>query len=152
MWLYYYGHLKSAHCRDKGVGEDLCLQKKDCPICKSFIAEQVQKLATPAYRTKKEKEHSKKSVNSSPATSTPILVHPKDCKLLGQVEGGWVLEETPAGKKKKPVESPKPSKKKSSSKPTYDDLKTLDDKWSQRLTRLEAIILAKPSAVSVEPV
>ena len=52
------------------------------------------------YRTRKEKEHSHKSVSSSPATSTPTLVEPKDCNLIGQVRGGGVLEETPAGKKK----------------------------------------------------
>ena len=63
------GHLKCAHCRDKGVGEDLC--SEDCPICKAFTAEQIQQLATPTYRTRKEKEHSKKIVTVSPATSNP---------------------------------------------------------------------------------
>ena len=39
------GHLKCARCRDKGVGKDLCVQKKNCPLCKAFTAEQKQKLA-----------------------------------------------------------------------------------------------------------
>ena len=59
----------------------------------------------------------KKSVSTSPVASTPTLLDPKDCKLLGWVERGRVLEETPTCKKMKPDESPKPSKKKSSSKP-----------------------------------
>ena len=42
-------HLKCACCRDKGVGEDLCVQKKDCPICNAFTAEQKQQLAPPTY-------------------------------------------------------------------------------------------------------
>ena len=63
-------HLKCTRCRDKGVGEDLYMQKKDCPIFKAFTAEQIQQLATPNYRTRKEKEHSKKTVSSSPAIST----------------------------------------------------------------------------------
>ena len=47
---------------------------------------------------------------------------------------------------------PKPSKRKSNSKPTSVDLKGLDDKWAQRFARLEFIILSKSFAVPVEPV
>ena len=35
------GHLKCARCRDKGVGEDNYVLKKDCPICQAFTPEQV---------------------------------------------------------------------------------------------------------------
>ena len=57
------GHLKCARCRDKGVGEDKCVLKKDCPICKSFTPEQEQQRATPTYRERKSKD--KKMVLSS---------------------------------------------------------------------------------------
>ena len=67
-------------------------------------------------------------VSASPVMSTPTLVDPTEVKLLGRVEGGRVTEETPAGKKKRPDESPKPSKMKSNSKPTSYDLKSLDYK------------------------
>ena len=67
-------------------------------------------------------------------------------KMLGRVEGGEVTIETPAGKKKRPDESPKPSKKKSSSEPVSEDLKSLDDGWAQRFGRLEAMILVKSFA------
>ena len=43
-------HLKCARCHEKGVGEDLCVQKKGCPICKAFTAEQKLQLAIPTYR------------------------------------------------------------------------------------------------------
>ena len=109
-----------------------------------FTAEQKSQLETPTYRARNEKEHSK-TVNASPSTATPILVYPKDCKLTGKVDGGRILEETPTGKKKKlPEESPKASKLIS------DDLKTLDDKWSQRFAHLQEMVLAKAFAVSVE--
>ena len=39
--------------------------------------------------------------------STPTLVDHTKVKMLQQVEGGRVTEETPAGKKKRPDESPK---------------------------------------------
>ena len=44
---------------------------------------------------------------TSPATVTPTLVEPMEVKLLGQVEGGRVTEETPAGKKKETRQIPK---------------------------------------------
>ena len=50
------GHLKCARCPDKGFGKDFCVQKKDCPICKSFTVEQKQLLANPTYKARKEKE------------------------------------------------------------------------------------------------
>ena len=76
------GHLKCARCREKGVGEDNCILKKDCPICKSFTLEQEQQLATPTYREWKKKD--KKMVSSSPAST---LVNPSHVTVLGKVEG-----------------------------------------------------------------
>ena len=73
-------------CRDKGVGDDPCVWKKDCPICKAFTADQVQQLATPTYRTKKEKEQ-KKMASGSPVSATPTLVDPSEVKLVGRVGG-----------------------------------------------------------------
>ena len=61
------GHLKCTRCRDKGIGDDLCVLKKDCPICKAFTPEQIQQLATPTYRDRKNKD--KKTVSASP---TPL--------------------------------------------------------------------------------
>ena len=116
--------------------------KEECSICKAFTAEQVQQLATPTHRTRKEKEQ-KKMVCASPVTSIPTtLVSPTEVQLLGRVEGGRVTAETPAGKKRSD-EPPKPSKKKSSSKPTSEDLKSLDDKWTQRFAWLEAMLLSQ---------
>ena len=63
--------------RDKGMGDDRCIQKKDCPICKAFTVEQVQQLTTPTNRTRKEKEQ-KKTIAASPVTSTPTLVDPRE--------------------------------------------------------------------------
>ena len=126
------------------MGEDACVLKKDCIICKGFTPEQILQLATPTYREHKSKE--KKLVSSSPA---PTLVDPSHMSVLGKVEGDKVVqpETTPAAKKSKCSDSPKPSasKKKSStgSRPSADDLKKLDDKWAERFSRLEAMLLAK---------
>ena len=76
------GHFKCARCRDKGVGEDACVLKKDCTVCKELTPEQILQLATPTYRECKSKE--KKLVSSPPATT---LVDPSNVSVLGKVEG-----------------------------------------------------------------
>ena len=148
------GHLKCARCRDKGVGDDPFVLKKDCSIWRAFTPEQIQQLATPTYRTRKEKEQ-KKTVSASPVFATPTLMVPSQVSVLGQIQGekaGKSTETTPAGKKKGPDESSESRKKKSSSKPMSSDLKSLGKKLSQRFARLEAMLLAKSFAVPVEPV
>ena len=138
------GHMKCARCRYKGIGEDYCILKKDCSICKGFTPEQIHQLSTPTYRERKSKE---KLVSSSPS---PTLMNPSHVSVLGKVEGEKAVkpETTPAAKKKKRSDSPKPSaSKKPSSRPSSEHLKNLDDKWAERFTRLEAMLLAKSFTV-----
>ena len=47
------GHTKCAHCREKGVGSDACVEKKPCSICDGFSKEQKLQLSTPKYRDRK---------------------------------------------------------------------------------------------------
>ena len=42
-------HKKCAHCRDEGVGDDPCVQNRDCQICKAFTPAQLKQLSTPTY-------------------------------------------------------------------------------------------------------
>ena len=92
-------------------------------------------------------------VSASPVSATPTLVDPSQVNVLGWVEGEKAVEKTEitrAGKKMRSDKSPKPSKKKSSSsKPTSENLKNLDDKWAQRFARLEAMLLSKSFAILV---
>ena len=91
------------------------------------------------------------------SSSTPTLVDPSHVSVLGKVEGEKP-ETMPAGKKKKQSDSPKPSPRSSkkkpstSSRPSSEDLNNLDDKWAERFARLEAMLLSKSFAVTVEPV
>ena len=142
-------HSNCARCRDKGLGDDPCIQKKECVICKGFTPDQVLQLATPAYRDRKEKK-----TTSSTTTSTPTLVDPAHVNALGKVEKGKAAQSTPSTKKTKRSDSPKQatSKRSSSSRPSNEDLKELDDKWAERFSRLEAMLLAKTFTVPVEPV
>ena len=124
-------HSKCAHCRDKGLGDNPCVQKKECVICKGFTPEQILQLATPTYRDRKEK----KTTTTTTTSSTPTLVDPAHVSVLGKVEKVKVVQSTPT-KKTQRSESPKPSasKKSSSSRPSAEDLKQLDDKWAERFS------------------
>ena len=111
-----------------------------------FIPDQVLQLATPAYRDRK------KATSTTSTNSTPTLVDPAHVSVLARVEKVKDVQPTPTTKKTKRSESPSGSKKRSSSKPSAEDLKNLDDKWAERFSRLEAMILAKTFTVPVEPV
>ena len=47
-------HSKCTRCRDKGIGQDPCVEKKPCQICDNLSEDQKKQLATPTYRTRKE--------------------------------------------------------------------------------------------------
>ena len=142
-------HSKCARCRDKGLGDDPCVQKKDCAICRGFNPEQIQQLSTPTYKDRKDKK-------ATADSSIPTLVDPAHVSVLGKVEKVKAVQSTPTtAKKTKRSECPKPAnhkKKSSSSRPSTEDLQQLDDKWAERFSRLEAMLLAKTFTVPVEPV
>ena len=106
----------------------------------------------PTYKARKECGEQKKSEANSDAT--PTLVDPSEVTLLGRVSADKLSsgESTPKQKKKRSNGSPKSSRRRHSSKPTSDDLKSLDDKWSERFSRLEAMLLSQSFAVPVSRV
>ena len=141
-------HSKYARCCDKGIGQDPCVEKKPCQICDNLSEDQKKQLATPTYRTRKELQ---KKISSPSQT-----VNPADVMVLGKVESRGEnsdRDESPSKKAKK--SSHKSPTKKKAGKSSVDfqaDLKSMDDKWSERFARLEAIFLAKSFQVPVEPV
>ena len=141
-------HAKCAHCREKGIGDDPCVKKKQCQICDNFSEQQKLQLATPTYRVRKELQKM--------AGSPSLSVDPSDVTVIGKVEDkGDVSDrgETP-NKKAKKSSHKSPTKKKTSKTPVdlQSDLISMDDKWSERFARLEALFLAKSFQVPVEPV
>ena len=107
--------------------------KLDCQICKAFTPSQVQQLATSTYKSRKERGEQKETETTSSAT--PTLVDTSEVTLLGRVntDKPSSVEFTPT-KKKRSDGSAKSSKRRHSSKPASDDLKSLDDKWSERFS------------------
>ena len=85
-------HTKCAR-RDKGLGQDACVEKKDSVICSNFTEDQKLQLATPIYRARKDKELQKK-------IASPSLVDPSTVTVVGKVE---VAKVTPVIKAKPPL-------------------------------------------------
>ena len=139
-------HSKCARCREKGIGQDPCVEKKPFQICDNFSEDQKKQLATPTYRARKDLQKK--------ASSPSQAVDPADVTVLGKVEsrGDSDRGETPSKKAKK--SSHKSPTKKEAGKTTVDfqaDLKSMDDKWSEQFARLEAIFRAQSFQVP-EPV
>ena len=106
---------------------------------------------TPAYKARKE--------NTKITSRSPSLVNPALVQILGQAKKEKAIESTTTSKKKaaseKPTLSKEASKKKSSMSSTTfssDDIRALDEKWSQHFARLESVLLAKTFTMPVSPV
>ena len=127
-------------------------------MLRNWIARYVRRLRLPKFNNwPPQPINPEKNVDSRrnlkfPVTQPPTLMDPSEVTLLGRVstDKPSSVESTP--KKKRSDGSPKSSKLRHSSKPTSDDLKSLDDKWSERFSQLEALLLNKSFAVPVRPV
>ena len=150
-------HCFCARCREKGKGSDPCISHLDCNACNSLSEEQCIQLSTPSYRLKKEKRDSKKVSDTPKQDSSSSLIDPSTVTVVGAVDDHGIVKSPGSGsdkKKKQNVDKPKaqtskdskadkPSKSlkpsKSSQGARFDQL---DQKWSERFNRLEALLLA----------
>ena len=154
----------SARCRDKGKGKDPCVEKPDveCTICNNFSPEQRLQLSTPLYKIKKDKWEAKK-LESTPSKDTESLVDPSVVAVLGAVDKQGTVKYPPTvappekKAKKKKASMSKTVKSTASSSTVDSKIAQLDEKWSDRFNRLEAILLARnmeptfSSSVKVTP-
>ena len=144
--------------RDQKKGKDfqLCVEKpdSDCQHCKVLTPEQLAQLSTPSYKLKKEKQDksdttpSKNPSSSSSVTLSPTLVDPaRVLVIIRAVDGQDTGLSAQVAEKKKKVEEKKKSVKSKSSSSTSrpaivstdQRFEELDQKWSDRFNRLEAL-------------
>ena len=124
-------HSRCARCRDKGQGEDPCVKQLQCEFCELLTPEQVVQLATPTYKLRKEKQKSK-----------DVLIDPASVTVISNVEQEFT--ERPASYNSSvDLSLPAPSFQK--------ELQELDDKWSVRMARLEALITMGPRSSPQQP-
>ena len=158
-------HSFCACCREKSKGSDPCVSHNDCNAC-NILTEHLQ-LSTPSYRLKKEKREIKKSSDTPKKDSdSSSLIDPSSVTVVGAVDDQGILQSpgsssSTENKKKKPnptekskghtskhskTGSEKPAKSpsiksyRSSADARIDEL---DQKWSDRFNRLEALLLSK---------
>ena len=157
-------HSFCARCSEKGKGSDPCISNNDCNHCKSLMEDQRLQLSMPSYRLKKEKRDLKKSSDPPKQdSSSSSLIDPSSVTVVGAVDGQGILQSpgSSSGKKKKsnPAEKVKSSSSKDKAATTEKPSKLLsskthrsspdtrieelDQKWSERFNRLEALLLAK---------
>ena len=147
-------HLVCACCRDKGKGKVTCVEKpdSDCPVCLAFSPEQRLQVSTPSYKIKKEKREAKK-LESTPSIDSESLVDPSDVAILGAVYQQGSVESPPTvappekKTKKEKASTSQTVKPIASSSKVDSQIAKLDQKWSDRFNRLEALLLAR----TIEP-
>ena len=159
-------HSHCARCCDKKRGKDPCVEKPDsaCKHCDSLSPEQLSQLSTPSYKLKKEKREARSTPSKEPSTKdtlSPSLVDPSLVTVVdGQSTSGSPALSAPPEKKKldskksssKSVKSDKAVKpststdKSASDRPSSSNdsrITELDQKWSDRFNRLEALLMAR---------
>ena len=177
MMAGYDTHTFCARCRDKKKGKDPCVEKEgaECLHCNALTPEQLVYLSTPSYQIKKEKRESKSSTpakkSSTDSTLSPTLVDPSLVTVMGVVDGQSTsrspgLSDQPVEKKKKKEDKKASSEKSvkadksvkssshrtSSTSSTDQKLEVMEQKWSDRFNRLEALLLSKSLDRPQEPV
>ena len=156
-------HTFCVRCREKDKGSGPCVSKNGCNSCNILSEDQRLQLSTPSYRLKKEKGDLKKSTDTPKQdSSSSSLIDPSSVTVVGVVDDQGIVKSpgSSSDKKKKTTQSekskPHPSKdtKTVSDKPSKSLTSThrsspdtrideLDQKWSERFNRLEALLLAK---------
>ena len=124
-------HSRCARCRDKGHGEDPCVKNLACEFCDLLTPEQLLQLSTPTYKIRKEKQKSKE-----------VLVDPSTVTVVSQAEQEGT--DCPSSVNSS-VEFSLPA-------PSFcKELQDLDEKWSVRMARLEALLTMGQRPPSQQP-
>ena len=160
------GHSFCARCREKGKGKDTCVESPttECKFCVLLTPEQKAQLATPSYKLKKEKRDAQKadiSSTTSKDNKDGTLVDPSIVSVIGAVSDTASVSSPPSAVPEKKSKKDKPSSSKSKKtvekSATDKKMEELDQKWSDRFHRLEALLMSKTfqptfsSAVKVTP-
>ena len=175
MWPFNY----CRRCRDKGKGQDHCVENPDldCKFCNALTSDQKSQLFTSSYKIKKEKWESKKTATPRAYIFRHSQSHPCGPGTCASSGGrGWPGHCTVPGlsepaEKQKKVEKDKAStsklvkfteKSEKSSEHRVTKSSTVaiieepDQKWLDQFNWLEALLVArtvdKPQEPTFQPV
>ena len=120
-------HKRCARCRDKGIGDDDCVEKRSCVICDGFTDTQKDMLATPTYKIRKDKK-------------SGVLVSPDQVTVIASVEDKEpVFQPSPSASQPAAHAQPEASSS-STSFVTSDQLQQMSDQWAEQFARFEALL------------
>ena len=120
-------HKCCARCRDKGIGDDDCVEKRSCVICDGFRETQKEMLATPTYKIRKDKKSS-------------VLVSPDQGTVIASVEDKEpIFHSSPLASQPSAHAQPEASSS-TASVVTSDQLQQMSDQWAEQFARFEALL------------
>ena len=119
-------HKRCVRCRDKGIGDDDCVEKRSCVNCYGFTETQKDMLATPTYKIRKDKK-------------SGVLVSPDQVTVIASVE-----DKEPVFQPSPPASQPaahaqSEASSSSASFVTSDQLQQMSDQWAEQFARFEAL-------------
>ena len=123
-------HSRCARCRDKGHGEDPCVKNLAYKFRDLLTPDQLLQLSTTTYKICKEKQKSKE-----------VLVDPSTVTVVSQADQEGT--DRPSANSSVEFALPAPSFRK--------ELQDLDEKWSVRMARLEALLTMGQCPPSQQP-
>ena len=169
---FRYTHLYCARCREKGKDTEPCIKNEDCQHCNVLTEVHKSCLATPSYQKNKEKHEQtaiseessstlvdlalvsvlgvakdRQDLNSEDVSSTPVAKAKKNMiseELSSKNVKDRKTQRMPESIKYKSKSVKKHMSPAKVSKPSTDSkLEAIDQKWSERFSRLEAMLLSK---------
>ena len=120
-------HKRCARCRDKGIGDDDCVEKRSCVICDGFTDTQKDMLAIPTYKIRKDKK-------------SGVLVSPDQVTVIASVEDKEPVFQPSSSASQPAAHVQSEASSSSASFVTSDQLQLMSDQWAEQFARFEALL------------
>ena len=120
-------HKRCARCRDKGIGDDDCVEKRSCVICDGFTDTQKDMLAIPTYKIHKDKK-------------SGVLVSPDQITVIASVEDKEPVFQPSLSASQPAAHAQSEASSSSASFVTSDQLQQMSDQWAEQFARFEALL------------
>ena len=120
-------HKRCARCRDKGIGDDDCVEKRSCVICDGFTETQKDILATPTYKIRKDKK-------------SGVLISPDQVTVIASVEDKEPIFHSSPPASQPSAHAQSEASSSTASFVTSDQLQQISDQWADQFARFEALL------------
>ena len=122
-----YLHKRCARCRDKGIGDDDCVEKRSYVICDRFTETQKEMLATPTYKIRKDKK-------------SGVLISPDQVPVIASLEDKEPTFHSSPPASHSSAHAQSEASSSTASFVTSDQLQQISDQWAEQFARFEALL------------